>query len=171
MRHRVGQRGARQVEGGDDMAPDDEYQPRASAPTVMVIDDSPSIRTILHAAFARVGIPVLDYPNGIAALAALTRDEVPVPDLVLLDLRMPKMDGYEVANILRSTYGPDRMVIVMLTAHDGPVDRVRIMLTKAKLIAKPFRVSDVVRTVCELLHYPLPHDRRSYGWEPGASAG
>lgn len=152
------------------MAPDDGYGPRANPPTVMVIDDSPSIRTIIHAAFARVGIPVLDYANGIAALAALTRDEVPVPDLVLLDLRMPKMDGYEVASILRTTYGPDRMVIVMLTAHDGPVDRVRIMLTKAKLIAKPFRVADVVRTVCDLLHYPLPHGPGpSYG-EPSVSA-
>lgn len=151
------------------MAPDDEYWPQANTPTLMVIDDSPSIRTIIHAAFARVGIPVLEYPNGIAALAALTRDEVPVPDLVLLDLRMPKMDGYEVASILRTTYGPDRMVIVMLTAHDGPVDRVRIMLIKAKLISKPFRVSDVVRTVCELLHYPLPAGRAPYVWEPGES--
>lgn len=139
------------------MAPNTDYPlPRANAPTVMVIDDSPSIRTIIRAAFARVGIPVLDYANGVAALAALTRDEVPVPDLVLLDLEMPKMKGFEFANILRANYGADRMPIVVLTAHDDPVTRVHIMLIKAKLIAKPFRVADVVRTVCDLLHYPLP---------------
>lgn len=143
------------------MAPDDEfeYRPRASAPTLMVIDDSRSIRTIIHAAFARVGIPVLGYANGIAALAALTRDEVPIPDLVLLDIGMPKMDGYEVANILRTTYGPDRMPIIMLTAHNDPVNRVHIRLIKAKLVAKPFRVSELVRIVCEQLGYRPPHAR------------
>ncbi|HEX6798150.1 MAG TPA: response regulator [Ktedonobacterales bacterium] len=141
------------------MASEDEYWTPAGAPTLMVIDDSPSIRTIIQAAFARVGIPVLGYADGITAIAALTRDEVPVPDLVLLDIGMPKMNGYEVASILRTTYGPDTLKIVMLTAHDGPVDRVHIRLIKAKIIAKPFRVSEVVRTVCEMLSYPLPHLR------------
>jgi twitching motility two-component system response regulator PilG len=152
------------------MAPEDEYQPRANAPTVMVIDDSPSIRTIIHAAFARIGIPVLPYPNGIAALAALTRDEVPVPDLVLLDIGMPKMDGYEVASILRSTYGPDALRIVMLTAHDGPLNRVHSKwIGAAKFIAKPFRVSEVVRIVCELLGYQPPQGHEPSGWGSGAT--
>lgn len=144
------------------MAPDDEFwepSDASSAPTLMVIDDSRSIRTIIQAAFARVGIPVHGYADGITAIAALTRDEVPVPNLVLLDIGMPKMNGYEVASILRTTYGPDTMQIVMLTAHDGPLDRVRSKLIGAKFIAKPFRVSELVRTVCELLHYHPPDGR------------
>lgn len=144
------------------MAPDDEYRPRANAPTVMVIDDSPSIRTIIRAAFSRVGIPVQGYADGIAALAALTHDEVPVPDLVLLDIRMPKMSGYEVASILRTTYSAERLPIFMLTAHDDPVNRMHIRFIKAKLIAKPFRVSDLVRLVCERLGYPPPHGHEPF---------
>lgn len=141
------------------MGAEDEYWQPAGAPTLMVIDDSPSIRTIIQSAFARVGIPVLSFADGISAIAALTRDEVPVPSLVLLDIGMPKMRGYEVADILRTNYGPDIMQIVMLTAHDDPVNRLHIKLIKAKIIAKPFRVADVVRTVCKMLHYAPPAPR------------
>jgi twitching motility two-component system response regulator PilG len=147
-------------EGEEAMALQDGYGPQANVPTVMIIDDSLSIRTIIQAAFARVGIPVYGFAHGIAAIAALARDEVPVPNLVLLDIGMPKMDGYEVASILRTTYGPEAMQIVMLTAHDGAKDRVHSKLIKAKFIAKPFRVSDVVQTVCDLLGYPLPQVAR-----------
>ena len=150
------------------MTSEGEYWTPAGAPTLMVIDDSPSIRTIIQAAFARVGIPVLGYADGITAIAALTRDEVPVPALVLLDIGMPKMNGYEVASILRTTYRPDTMQIVMLTAHDGPWNRVHSKWVGAsKFIAKPFRVSEVVRIVCELLGYPLPHTRSAPAVVPG----
>lgn len=154
------------------MAQDGEYEywTPAGAPTLMVIDDSPSIRTIIQSSFARVGIPVLGYPDGISAIAALTHDEVPVPNLVLLDLSMPKMDGYEVADILRTTYGPETMQIVMLTAHDDPINRLHIKWIKAKIIAKPFRVAEVVHSVCAMLHYAPVYSRGAAAPAPGGQA-
>ncbi|MFI5274435.1 MAG: response regulator [Ktedonobacterales bacterium] len=127
-----------------------------TGPTIMVIDDSPSIRTILQASFARVGIHVLPFADGISAITAITSDEVPFPDLVLLDIGLPKMDGYEVARILRSNSGPDQLQFVMVTAHDGKIDRLHSRMLGAKFISKPFRVSAVVQLVCEMLGYPLP---------------
>jgi twitching motility two-component system response regulator PilG len=138
--------------------PDDAFDTTVSTtPTIMVIDDSPSVRTIVQASFARVGIPTIAFPDGIEALKALSSQEVPAPDLVLLDIGLPKMDGYEVAQILRSNGGLERTPIIMLTARDHVIDRLRSRMVGARdFIGKPFRVSQLVRQVCEVLQYPLP---------------
>src|SRR5579859_2390747 len=73
------------------------YDP--SRRTIMLIDDSHPVRKIIEASFARIGIPVTSYPDGLSAINALAHGEVAVPDLLLLDIGLPKMDGYEVATI------------------------------------------------------------------------
>lgn len=126
-------------------------------PTVMVIDDSMAVRTILEASFHRIGVHVDAYPDGIAAIQALTKGDVPVPTVLLLDIGLPRMDGYEVARILRGHEQFGDTTILMLTGRDGIVDRVKSRWVGAReYIKKPFRVSDVVRTVCNYLHVRLP---------------
>lgn len=117
-------------------------------PTVMVIDDSMAVRTILETSFQRVGVKVNAYRDGIEAIQALSRGEAPVPAVLLLDINLPRMDGYEVARILRGNEQFGETAILMLTGKDGLVDRMKSRWVGAReFIRKPFRVSDVVRTV------------------------
>lgn len=139
-----------------------------SMPSVMVIDDSPAIRKIIEVSFARVGIPVTAFGDGISAIRALANNEVAVPALLLLDLRMPRMDGYEVASVLRGHEAFANTVIIMLTAHDGVIDRMRAKMIGARgFITKPFRVQDVVNTVCSHLRIPVPTGAAPYGGRGG----
>lgn len=132
-----------------DCDPNPDHFPAAS---IMVIDDSMTVRAVIEASLRRHGFDVSSFPDGLAAMAALSRGEVPVPDLLLLDIGLPKMDGYEVARILRSKADFNRTAIVMLTAHDGVIDRFRSRMVGASaFITKPFRVSYVVETVRQQL--------------------
>jgi len=127
------------------------------SPLIMVIDDSPAIRTILEHSFARVGMRVVSYADGLAAIAALVARQVTVPDLVLLDIDLPRLDGYEVAAVLRTNAAFADTPILMLSGRDGLVDRVRSRMVGAVgFIAKPFRPADLVATVCEHLGIAPP---------------
>src|SRR5579875_1553175 len=92
-------------------------QPLANPPLIMVIDDSLVVRRVVEVSFMRVGIPVVAFPDGISAFNALVRHEAPVPDLLLLDIGLPKMDGYRVAGILRAHPELKDLDIVMLTGR------------------------------------------------------
>lgn len=126
-------------------------------PVIMLIDDSLAVRRIIEASFMRVGLTTTTFPDGLSAIAALTKGEVSVPNLLLLDIGLPKMDGYEVARILRSNKAFDDTILIMLTGRDGMIDRLRSKMVGARdYIRKPFRVSQVVQTVCEHLQIPVP---------------
>ncbi len=119
---------------------------------IMLIDDSEIVRKIIEVSFQRIGIPVSIFPDGITAIRALAQHQVTVPRLLLLDIGLPRMNGYEVASILRSKEEFAQTIIVMLSGHDGMVDRLRSKLIGARdFIAKPFRISQVINTVCSYL--------------------
>lgn len=124
---------------------------------IMAIEDSPLIREVLVSSFARILMPIVCFEDGVEAIGALTNGEVPVPDLLLLDIGLPNMDGYEVARILRMHPDFSDTIIVMLTGHDGAWNRVRSRMIGAKdFIPKPFRPSEVIAVVCKHLHIELP---------------
>ncbi|HZC78629.1 MAG TPA: response regulator [Ktedonobacterales bacterium] len=127
----------------------------AAGPTIMVIDDSLAVRRVVEASFSRIGIPTTSFPDGLSAISALTKGEVTVPSLLLLDIVMPKMEGYEVARILRTNQAFENTIIVMLTGREGVIDRLRSKMVGARdYIKKPFRVSQLVETVCGHLGLP-----------------
>src|SRR5450759_189401 len=78
---------------------------------IMVIDDSPTVRKIIEVCLRREGLEVVSYPDGIQALRAITNR---LPDLVILDLDLPKMSGFEIARYMRSKPQWSRTVIVIL---------------------------------------------------------
>jgi DNA-binding response OmpR family regulator len=126
-------------------------------PLVMVIDDSPAIRTIVEHTFARIEVRVAAYADGLDAIRALVERQVAVPDLVLLDLDLPRLDGYEVAAVLRTNTAFAETPILMLSGRDGLVDRVRSRIVGAsEFIAKPFRTGDLVVIVCGYLGIAPP---------------
>lgn len=137
--------------------PADPYysQEQPSQGSVMVIDDSMTVRAVIEASLRRNGFSVTSFGDGLQAMGALARGEVPVPDVLLLDIGLPKMDGYEVAKILRAKADFNQTVVVMLTGHDGVFDRIRSKMVGASaFITKPFRVHYVVEVVRQYVRRP-----------------
>lgn len=129
-------------------APQEPPSPAEPSHSIIIIDDSLTVRTITGASLRRCGYAVTTFAGGLEALAAFTRHEVAVPDLVLLDIEMPKMDGYEVAHILRAKDEFNRTRIVMLTMHDSILDRLRGRWAGAiGYITKPFKIDELIEAV------------------------
>ncbi len=123
---------------------------------VMVIDDSPTVRKIVEVSLRREGLEVVSFPDGIEALRAFTNRQLErVPDLVVLDIDLPKMNGYEIARYLRSKPQWSRTVIVILSRHDGVIDRLKARLAGTQAyLTKPFTTQMIVDVVNNGLGLP-----------------
>ncbi len=122
---------------------------------VMIIDDSLTVRKIIETSLKREGIPSVSFPDGIEALRALNEQHNLIPDLIILDIGLPKMDGYEVARHLKTKQQYRNTVIVMLSRRDGVIDRLKGRLAGAKdYITKPFRTQEVMSVVHSYLSVP-----------------
>lgn len=113
---------------------------------VLVIDDEPTIRSIVAAALDGLA-EVVEAPDGPTGLALI---EDRLVDVVLLDVMLPGMSGYEVLARLRRDKNADPAV-VMLTAKAGEHDHVTAYRTGADAyLTKPFDVTELCRTVAEV---------------------
>lgn len=107
--------------------------------TVLLVDDDPHIRQVLAFAFGKAGIQVVEATNGVEALA---RAAECAPDLVVLDINMPAMDGLEVCRRLRAE---GEVPILFLSSRDDEIDRVLgIELGADDYVVKPFSPREVV---------------------------
>jgi DNA-binding response OmpR family regulator len=121
---------------------------------VMIIDDSLTVRKIMETSLKREGFASVSYPDGIEALRALS-EGLQIPDLVLLDIGLPKMDGYEVARHLKTKQQFGNTPIVMISQRDGMIDRLKGRLAGAKdYITKPFKTQEVMTIVHSHLSSP-----------------
>ncbi len=112
---------------------------------VMVIDDSTTVRKIIETCLGRQGFEVKGFPDGVEAMRWLTEPGSSVPDLVILDIGLPKMDGYEVARRLKTKPQFNNTIIIMLSRRDGMIDRLKGRLAGAKdYITKPFKTQDII---------------------------
>ena len=119
---------------------------------VLIIDDSLTVRKIVEVSLKREGIACLSYANGIEALRMLSIHQDIVPDLVFLDIGLPKMDGYKVAQYFKTRHRYNHTVIVMLSGYQGILDRLKGRLAGARnYLTKPFRTEDIVSLVHEYL--------------------
>ncbi|MBO0778622.1 MAG: response regulator [Ktedonobacteraceae bacterium] len=115
---------------------------------VMVIDDSATVRKIVETCLGREGFDVYGFPDGVEAMRWLNGAQARIPDLVLLDIGLPKMDGYEVARRLKNKPQFGNTVIIMLSRRDGMIDRLKGRLAGAKeYVTKPFKTQDLVTTI------------------------
>ena len=119
----------------------------AGAPHVLVVDDDPIVRDVLLRYLARDGLSVDIAADGQSALAAF---EAQQPDLVVLDLMLPRIDGFEVFRRIRDR-DPDSAVL-MLTARGRQTDRIVGLESGADdYVAKPFSPREVVARVNSIL--------------------
>ena len=104
--------------------------------TILVVDDSATVRKLISAKLEKSGHKVICAEDGVEALARIA--EI-VPDLVLLDITMPRMDGYEVCKNIRSNPAAQAIPVVMISGKDGFFDKVRgKMAGTTGYVTKPF---------------------------------
>ena len=118
----------------------------AMTKTVLIVDDDPHIREVLAFALEKAGMASQAVEDGEAALAQVARKK---PDLVILDINMPKMDGLEVCRRLRSE---SDIPVLFLSSRDEEIDRiVGIELGADDYVVKPFSPREVVARVTAIL--------------------
>jgi two-component system phosphate regulon response regulator PhoB len=116
---------------------------------ILLIEDEPDIAEVLQYNLQKEGFEVESARRGDTGLEAVRRE---LPDLVLLDLMLPGMDGLEVTRILKRDSSTSRLPIVMLTARGEEVDRiVGLELGADDYISKPFSPREVVLRVKAVL--------------------
>lgn len=124
---------------------------------VMVIDDSRTVQKIIETCLRREGFDVQSVSDGIEALRWFTQPNVRIPDLIILDIGLPKMDGYEVARRLKSKPQMSNTVIIMLSRRDGMIDKLKGRLAGAKdYLTKPFKTQEIVSVIESHLGAPAP---------------
>ena len=117
-----------------------------AAPTILLVDDEDSVRTILAFPLERDGYTVVQAADGEEALRLFDKTQV---DLVVLDIMLPKLDGLEVCKRLRTT---SNVPIIMLTARDDELDKViGLELGADDYITKPFSIREFRSRVRALL--------------------
>jgi twitching motility two-component system response regulator PilG len=117
---------------------------------IMVIDDSITTRKIVEVSLRREGHNVVSFEDGIQALQALTNHELRIPDLIVLDIDLPKINGYDIARYLRSKPAWRKTTIIILSRHAKMFDRFKARLAGANVyLTKPFNAQvflEVVRS-------------------------
>ncbi len=119
------------------------------AKTIMIVDDSITVRKVTARFLKRQGMDVLTAKDGLDAIAQLQEH---TPDLMLLDIEMPRMDGYELATQLRNRPDFKHLPIIMITSRTGAKHR-----DKAKkmgidhYLGKPFNESELLENIHALL--------------------
>ncbi len=119
------------------------------ANSVLIVEDEPNIILSLEFLMKKAGYDVAVERDGDAALAAMARS---VPDLVLLDVMLPKRNGYQVCESIRNDPDLAGIKVIMLTAKGRDVERDKgIALGADAYITKPFSTREVVDRVRQLL--------------------
>jgi DNA-binding response OmpR family regulator len=136
---------------------------------VMIVDDSLTVRKILEVSLKRAGAEVIAYTDGITALDALTTGKLTrLPDVIILDIMMPKLNGFTVARLLRSKQYLRHIPIIMLTSRNSMLSQVRGRMAGAtEYITKPFKTQELVEVVSRFLKPEVqqpPPNYKSQAW-------
>lgn len=119
------------------------------APLIMVTDDSVTVRRVSTRLLERQGYEVVTAKDGIDAIAVLEEHQ---PDLMLLDIEMPRMDGYEVAMHVRREERLRHIPIIMITSRTGEKHRERAFdIGVNAYMGKPFQEGELLASIRELL--------------------
>lgn len=134
-------------------------QPETDRPRILVVDDEEHITEMVAMGLDYAGFDVERAANGREALDAVARQ---APQMMILDVMLPDLDGFEVATRLRRDEGAaTRIPIIFLTARDATQDKVTgLRLGSDDYVTKPFSIEELIERVKAVL-------RRSGGGRPG----
>jgi chemosensory pili system protein ChpA (sensor histidine kinase/response regulator) len=115
----------------------------------LVVDDSITVRRVTQRLLERNGMRVLTARDGMDAVAVMEEN---VPDIVLLDIEMPRMDGYEVAGHMRNNARLKHVPIIMITSRVGEKHRSRALeLGVDEYLGKPYQESQLLEAIAPLV--------------------
>ncbi|MDH4565798.1 response regulator [Pseudomonas sp. BN414] len=118
-------------------------------PLVMVVDDSVTVRKVTSRLLERNGMNVLTAKDGVDAIALLQEQR---PDIMLLDIEMPRMDGFEVATLIRHDERLKDLPIIMITSRTGEKHRERAMAIGVNdYLGKPYQESLLLESIQHLV--------------------
>ena len=119
-------------------------------PVVACVDDSPSIQRVVKFTLEASGYQVISIKEPFKALTTLLHAK---PDLILMDINMPEIDGYQLCGLCNKSSALRDIPIIMLTGRTGLIDRVKAkMVGSVGYISKPFLPQDLVETINSHLH-------------------
>ena len=122
---------------------------RSGPATVMVVDDSITVRKVTSRLLTRNGLNAITAKDGVDAVALLQEH---IPDVMLLDIEMPRMDGFELATHIRNEARLKHIPIIMITSRTGDKHRRRAMeIGVNRYLGKPYQESDLLENIEALL--------------------
>lgn len=118
---------------------------------ILVVEDDPNIRQVLKLQLEGAGYDVGTVEDGLKALEEVSRS---IPDLILLDIMMPKMDGYEVCRRLKAKFETSRIPVIMLTAKSTSIEKVEGFDCGANdYVTKPYVAKELFARVKAVLQW------------------
>ena len=128
-----------------DTAEDNNDIADSKKPRVLVVDDSATIRRSAESMLTREGCEVFTAENGFEALSKITRHR---PDLIFVDIMMPRLDGYQTCAIIKNNAEFRNTPVVMLTSKDGLFDMARGRVVGSdQYLTKPFTREELLGAV------------------------
>ncbi|WP_300724722.1 Hpt domain-containing protein [Pseudomonas sp.] len=122
-----------------------EFSPSVRPPLVLVVDDSVTVRKVTSRLLERNGMNVITAKDGLDAMSVL---EEHLPDLMLLDIEMPRMDGFEVATQVRNDPRLKGLPIIMITSRTGQKHQSRAMAIGVNdYLGKPYQESVLLERI------------------------
>ncbi len=119
---------------------------------ILVVDDEVNITQILQFSIGAEGFEVITAQNGEDAIEKARREQ---PDLIILDIMMPKIDGYEACRILKSNPLTKHIPVVLLTAKGREIDKkLGYEVGATDYIVKPFSPNKLIERIHRLLSCP-----------------
>ena len=117
--------------------------------TILIVDDSSALREMVSGLLVKAGMTILEAKDGAEAQKKI---EASAPDLVILDIVMPNMNGYELCRWIKTNPSTKDLPVVICSSKSEEFDRYWGMKQGADAyIAKPFRPDEMVKTVKQLL--------------------
>lgn len=121
---------------------------------ILVVEDSPTTRKVISITLSRQGYRVIEAGDGLEALSKISEER---PDLIMLDVILPKMDGYKILSIVKGNKEFKDIPVIMLTSKDGFINKMKgKMAGSAAYLTKPF---DPAKMIAEVSKHLVSQDR------------
>jgi DNA-binding response OmpR family regulator len=116
---------------------------------ILIADDEPALRFLISSTLEDEGYELLEAADGLQAYDLITKEK---PDLVILDVMMPGLTGYEICSRIKSEPATNQIIVIMLTAKGQDQDRLKSLETGADLyMRKPFSPIELMERVASFI--------------------
>ena len=133
------------LDTGNDTGSSGKSLPDKMCKKILVVEDSSTIRKVISITLSQKGYEIIEAGDGLEALSRLNEDK---PDLILLDIVLPKMDGYQLLSIIKENLMFKNIPVIMLTSKDGIINKVKGKVAgSSAYLTKPFDPAQLIDTI------------------------